>query len=289
VTLPLPGLPTQLVREVHIPARKSYAPVPLVVLLDDGPPVDVDRRRTQAASISQLQAIILENGYAVWRPLRDAWPPDSILIRCPDELIAQVQMGIREARELATTDSSHVILLGFGQGGIIGATVAQRLGDKVYALGLIGTPARSIDQILTSPELRDSVTTERLTRFFRDLWTGVYPDTQFVMNGLAGCWRSWVTLSTDLPGLVARLHQPVLAVQGTADSLLPLLDIERFRREIRGRPLSQAHNALGVRHDLRDQVLDPNQNPDLISPRFVPIVTDWLAQIAPLPGKGKQP
>lgn len=282
VTLPLPELPTHVVRRLDVPARKSYQPVPLVVIIDDGPPVDSDRTHGQAGRIGQLHQIILREGYAVWRPLENAWPADSVLVRCPDELAAQVQLGLRSARELGVIDSSRMVILGFGQGGVIGAMVAQRMSGDVCALALIGTPARSIDRILISSPLRDSVTKARMERIFDDLWAGLYPDTAAVLSGTAGCWRAWLSVSQQMPEIIQRLPQPVFAVQGTADKLLPMLDIERFRRAIEGRPFSWTENAVGMKHDLSDEVPDPKQPPGVISPRFVPLVMKWLTAVAPL-------
>lgn len=283
LTIPLPDLPTHVVRRVDMPARKNYKPVPLVVILDDGPPVDPDRNREQATRIGQLHGAILQAGYAVWRPLEHAWPRDSVLVRCPDEAAAQVQMGLLGVRGFTIVDSSRVVVLGFGQGGVVGAMVAQRMDQRVYALGLIGTPARSIDRVILSSPLRDTVAKARMEQIFDDLWDGTYPDTARILNGTAGCWRAWLSVTQDMPDIVERLRQPVLVVQGTADRLLPILDIERFRRAIEGRPLSKTENAVGVRHDLSDDLLDPKQPRGTISPRFVPLVMNWLETVAPLP------
>jgi pimeloyl-ACP methyl ester carboxylesterase len=283
IRLVLPGMGADVVGDVQMPPRRGFAPVPLVVLLDDGPPVDIDPRRTVAAQIGALQTVLVQKGYAVWRPLRDAWPSDRLVVRCPDELASQVQYGLLTARQIPGVDTSRVILLGFGQGGVIATVVAARADRRVYALGLVGTPARSIDRALTSATFRDSVNVQRLNQFFVDIWGNTYADTANVMNGKVECWRSWVVLTGEMPDRIERLTQPILAVQGTADSLVPLLDIERIRRAIGRRPLSQIHSAAGLRHDLRDETPDPRQDPRAISPRFVDIVVGWLRLVATPP------
>ena len=282
LTLTVPQFARPIARYVHVPQRVKHAPVPLVVILDDGPPVYNTLRGDQAARIGQLASMIGRRGYAVWRPLKDAWPLDSILVRCPDELVAQVRAGLFAVKESPVIDSTAIVVLGFGQGGVIGTVLAQRTGRLVRALGLIGTPARSIDRAVASPSLRDSVTLRRLQRTFDDIRAAAYPDTQMVLQGRAECWRSWMALTERITDVVAMLPQPVLAVQGTADTFLPMLDIERFRRAIRDRPHSAAHSVVGVRHDLSDAVPDPKQSRDAISPRLAPIVLDWLAEVAPV-------
>ena len=284
VRLVLPRTGSEIVGEVQLPARRTFAPVPLVVLVDDGPPIDIDPRRTQANQIQQLQATLVSNGYAVWRPLRDAWPSDSLVVRCPDKLTSQVLLGFLSARNIRGIDTARVVFLGFGQGGVIAALAAERSAGRVHALGLVNTPARSVDRTLLSGTFRDSVNLRRLEQFFDDIWTDKYNDSDFVMNGRVECWRSWVVLSGEMTDRVARLSVPTLAVQGTADSLLPLLDIERFRRAIGRRQLSQVHTAVGLRHDLRDEIPDPGQDKKAISPRFVSIVLEWLKLVAPPAG-----
>ena len=282
VTLTVPQFSPPIVSKVHVPQRTKHAPVPLVVILDDGPPVDNTHSRRQAARIGQLASMIAHRGYAVWRPLENAWPADTIVIRCPDELVAQVRVGLFAVKEAPVIDSAAIVVLGFGQGGVIGTTLARRTGPLVHALGLVGTPARSVDRAVASPSLHDSVALKRLRRIFDEIRVGAYPDTQIVLRGRAECWRSWMALTERITDVVATLPQPVLAVQGTADTFLPMLDIERFRRAIRGRPHSAAHSAVGVRHDLSDAVPDPKQSRGVISPRLAPIVLDWLAEVAPV-------
>ena len=281
ISLTVPEFSTPVVRDVSIPQRTEYKPVPLIVVLDDGPPVDNTVRREQAGRIGQLASLLRQRGYALWRPLKNAWPVDSILVRCPDELAAQVQIGLLSVKEVPVIDSAKIVVLGFGQGGVIGTMITKRTGRLVHALGLVGTPARSVDRAVASPTLRDSVTLQRLRKKFADIRAGIYPDTQIVLSGRAECWRSWMAVTERITDVVAGIPQPVLAIQGTADKFLPLLDIERFRRAIRDKPHSSAHSAVGVRHDLRDAVPDPKQDQDRISPRLVPIILNWLDEVAP--------
>ena len=281
VSLTIPKFPLPISGDVGIPRRDKHKTVPLVIVLDDGPPVDNALRREQARRIGQLASMIYRRGYALWRPLKNAWPTDSILVRCPDELTSQVQLGLLSAKEVPAIDRDRIVVLGFGQGGVIGTMVTTRTDTLVHALGLIGTPARSVDRAVASPALRDSVALVNLQRKFADLRAGLYPSEQVVLSGRAECWRSWMTITERITSMVASMLQPVLAIQGTADVFLPLLDIERFRRAIRGRPHSVAHSAVGVRHDLRDAVPDPEQDQDVISPRLVPLIMQWLDEVAP--------
>jgi hypothetical protein len=281
IPLAIPRFSAPLVRDVSIPKRTEHRPVPLVIVLDDGPPVDNTVRRDQAERVGQLISLLDRQGYALWRPLKNAWPRDSILVRCPDELAAQVQIGLLSAKEIPVIDSAHIVILGFGQGGVIGTMVTKRTDRLVHALGIVGTPARSVDRVVASPTLRDSVTVGRLRKTFADIRAGSYPDTQVVLSGRVECWRSWMAVTNEIVEVLANIPQPVLAIQGTADKFLPLLDIERFRRAIRNRPNSSAHSAIGVRHDLRDAVPDPKQDQERISPRLVPIILNWLDRVAP--------
>jgi len=269
-------------RAVRAIPPPEQAVIPLVVILDDGPPVDGTLSRVQARTIDQLVSRIIAARYAVWRPWRNGWPPDSVRVHCPDKLADQLHVGLRAARRIDGIDSSHVVLVGFGQGGVIATMVASRAPELVYALAIIGTPARSVDQILTWPEWRDSVSIARLRPVFADLRAGAYADSQIILEGRASCWRSWLTVTAEMPERIARLSQPVLAVQGTADSLLSLLDIERFRRAIGERPASGADVVVGMRHDLRDKILDSRESTSAISPRFVPVMMSWLARVAPM-------
>jgi len=283
VPLAVPPIDMPVSMTVKIPHSENVFGLPLITILDDGPPVDVTLTHPQRYTIDQLETMLLREGYPVWRPFRELWQSGELTVHCPDRLVSWTLLGLRAARDLPQIDESKMIVLGFGQGGIVGLAAARRSTDLTYAVGIIGTPARSIDIVLTSPALRDSVTRRRLLDTFGRIWANEYPDTTIVMHGEARCWRSWLQITKDMLGLVDAVEQPVLAVQGTADTLLPMLDIERFRYQLRRRPMSRAEVALGVKHDLRDEVPDLHEDPDRISPRVVEPIMRWIREVIPLP------
>lgn len=280
VGLGLPRLRFPVSGDIQVPERGKYQRVPLVVILDEGPPVSTDLRRRYDARMGSLAAEIRGRGYAVWRPLQKAWSRDRILLRPAEELASTVRLGILQARGIPALDSCGAVLIGLGTGGVVGSMVASGMPDDVRALALINTPARSVDRILASTSWRDSVVTARLRRIFDGLWAGAYQPDDPVLNSTAANWLSWMTITDETVTRVAELDMPVLVVQGSSDHMIPLLDVERFRRAIAGRPQSVAHTAIGVTHDLRDELPDPLQDPDILSPRLKPIVMTWLARVA---------
>ncbi len=282
MSLSMPELPVALNTGVSVPRDDRFAHLPLVVLLDDGPPVDVTLSHPQRFTIDQLERRISRLGYPVWRPLRPLWQAEDLTVYCPDQLTAWVQLGLRAAYGIPQLEPGGAVVLGFGQGGVIASLVARRTPDLVAAVGLVGTPARALDIVLTSPALRDSVTRIRLLDTFGEIWANALPDTAIVLNGSAQCWRAWLQATKEMPLTISAMPQPVLAVQGTADTLLPMLDVERLRRVLESRENSRAELALGVQHDLRDAVPDPQQDPDLVSPRAVEPILSWLRAVAPL-------
>ncbi len=283
VPILMPSAPDSISTVLSIPKSAGLDGAPLVVLLDDGPPVDVTLSHPQRYTIDQLETRLLRKGYAVWRPYRNVWDVGELTVYCPDQLTAWTLLGLKSVRAIPQIGQSRIVVLGFGQGGFIAALAARRASDLVHAVGFVGTPARSLDVVLASPALRDSTTRVRLLDTFGALWGGVYPDTAMVLNGTAQCWRSWLQVSSDMRSVVAEITQPFLAVQGTADTLLPVLDIERYRNLLEGREHSRVELGLGVQHDLRDAVPDPKQDPNLISPRVVMPIMSWLADVAPMP------
>ncbi|HDS74435.1 MAG TPA: hypothetical protein ENN56_02745 [Firmicutes bacterium] len=62
-----------------------------------------------------------------------------------------------------------------------------------------------------------------------------------------------------------------------------MLDIERFRYQLRRRSMSRAEVPLGMKHDLRDAVPDLHEDPDRISPRFIEPTMRWIREVIPLP------
>lgn len=282
VPMPIPELPGTLDMKISLRGQPAVAP-PLVVLLDDGPPVDVTFSHPQRHTIGQLESILLREGYGVWRPFRDLWTYGDLTVYCPDRLTSWTLLGLRTARGMPQIDPERIVVLGFGQGGMIGVLATRRSGTLVHAVAMVGTPARALDIVLTSPALRDSITRSRLLDTFSELWAGSYPDTAIVLGGAAQCWRSWLHVSKNLTQTIAAISQPTLAVQGTADTLTPMLDLERLRRVLANRPQSRAVAAVGVKHDLRDQHPDPKQDPGQISPRLVAPLMEWLREVAPVP------
>jgi alpha-beta hydrolase superfamily lysophospholipase len=283
VKLRLPPLPTKLSREVLIPARRRYQRVPLVVLLDNGPPVNPNYHKPADERVAELTAAIRSEGYAVWRPLRDAWSRDRFQLRPLDELVSQVRLGLAARRQIPELDTAGVIVVGVGSGGVVGSVVAARSRNDVRALALISTPARSVDQILASRSWRDSVVTRRLRRRFDGIWSGAYADTVLVLGAPASCWRSWLTVTDEMEALVSGLSQPTLVLQGSADKMIPLIDIERYRRAIGTRPNSSTKTLVGVTHGLKDKLPDPLEDPDRLSPRVRNSLFNWLRKTAPSP------
>jgi pimeloyl-ACP methyl ester carboxylesterase len=283
VPILMPHAPDSISTVLRLPRTARIDGAPLVVLLDDGPPVDVTLTHPQRYTIDQLEARLLREGYAVWRPFRNVWEVGDLTVYCPDQLTSWTLLGLKSVRAIPQIGRSRIVVLGFGQGGFIAALTTRRASDLVHAVGFVGTPARALDVVLTSPALRDSITRARLLDTFDGIWAGTYPDTTLVLNGEAQCWRSWLQVSNDMRSVVEAITQPFLAVQGTADTLLPALDIERYRNLLKGRSRSRVEVALGVQHDLRDAVPDPKQDPDDISPRVVDPVMSWLTNVAPVP------
>ena len=279
--LNLPDIGIRLDRDVHLPERRPYATVPLVVLIDDGPPVNPDTHRRFSGRTSSLVDAIVDRGYAVWRPLRRAWPEGRLVIHSPDRLSSLVQLGLQSMRGIPELDSVGAILVGIGTGGVVSAVVTQRRPDLVRGLALVNAPGRSIDQIIASETWRDSVAARRLRGIFDGFWQGAYADSEIVLSSTAATWRAWLDVTDELPEKVGALRKPTFVLQGTADRMIPLLDIERYRREIARRPESAAESAVGVTHDLKDAIPDPLQDPESLSPRLRDPLVNWLQRTFP--------
>ena len=73
---------------VRIPHDKNVFDLPLIVILDDGPPVDVTLTHPQRHTIDQFESILLREGYPVWRPFRELWQKGDLTVHCPDRLVS---------------------------------------------------------------------------------------------------------------------------------------------------------------------------------------------------------
>ena len=282
VQINIPALQLPIEHDLELPERNRYSTTHLIVLLDNGPPVTTDTRRQFDERTGELANLLLHEGYAVWRPFRRIWPRGELILHTPDQLISIVQLGLESTEHITGIDTTGAVLLGIGTGGVVAIHVAKRKPELVKGLAIINTPARSVDRILASTSWRDSVVVARLQGVFNDIWRGAYPDSAEVLNSTAGTWRSWLAVTDRLPETVEELTQPTLAIQGTADRMLPLLDIERYRRVVSKRPSSYAETALGVTHDLKDEIPDPLQDGDILSPRLTPPLLRWLHRTFPV-------
>jgi dienelactone hydrolase len=140
-----------------------------------------------------------------------------------DELIEDVRAAFRFARTQPKLDPKHVYLLGHSEGGeLVPSVAAHDLG--VAGIILLAPPALPLSQVLMEQKLAGVAPDQRAAAQAQEL--AIFASTRQGHDSM----RAWLRSSLDVDPAVdiARVHVPVLILQGTADVQVLAADLPRL-------------------------------------------------------------
>jgi uncharacterized protein len=140
-----------------------------------------------------------------------------------DELLDDVRAAYGFARVQPKLDPKHVYLLGHSEGGELVPTVAARE-PGVAGIILLAPPALPLSQVLMEQKLAGVPPDQRAAAQAQEL--AIFASTRQSHDSM----RAWLRSSLDIDPAVdiARVHAPVLILQGTADVQVLATDLPRL-------------------------------------------------------------
>jgi len=173
----------------------------------------------------QLSNVLSNAGYAVLRYDKRGIGQSGgrTTLGTRDELLDDVKAAFRFAREQPEVDPKHVYLLGHSEGGELVPTVAAQE-PGVAGIILMAPPALPLAQVLMEQALAGVAPDQRAAARAREL--AIFASTR----GGHDSMRAWLRSSLDVDPIVdiARVHVPILILQGAADAQVLLTDLPRL-------------------------------------------------------------
>lgn len=215
---------TVLAGTLTVPDRGNK-PFATVVLVHGSGPADRDERVGPNPVFLQISNALSNAGYAVLRYDKRgvAQSGGRNTLGTRDELLDDVRAAYRFARTQPEVDAKHVYLLGHSEGGELVPTVAAH-DPSVAGLILLAPPALPLSQVLMEQALEGVAPDQRAAAQTREL--AIFKSTRDGQDSM----RAWLRSSLDIDPIVdiARVHAPILILQGTADVQVLATDLPRL-------------------------------------------------------------
>ncbi len=279
------------------PSTPANRPLPGVVLAGDSGPVDRDELIAGIPVLGQLAGALADAGFVVLR--YDKRGIGQSGGRQEGVTLADYSEDQRAAVKFLASrkdvDARHVALVGHGEGGIISLMTAAAE-KRVAAVVLLATPGISGSELLLQQQehalarmnVSDTEKQARITmqkRINEAVLTGKGLD-QFTANVRRQIddpeFQSVV--AADPAKLIARVHQPILIVQGELDTQIAPSNADRLATLAQSRKSSTAANVVklpGANHLFAMAVTGEADEYDKlpvkeISPSLPSAIIDWL-------------
>jgi pimeloyl-ACP methyl ester carboxylesterase len=224
------------------PRHPTAAKLPAVVLIGGGGPLDRDESDGPIRPFRDLGDGLASRGIVTIRFDKRAFARPQTLeprFTLDDDLINDGLSAVAVLRREPLVDSSRVLIVGHGLGGLAAIEIAHRSGD-LAGLVMVGVPARPLIYV-TLERLRDMDPDENvMARAAVDVQAiadGSAPPHAPVLGVPAAFWYDLA--KRDLFEDVRTLGCPVLLVRGEVDEYASANDHQRWLQQLRGK---QARN-----------------------------------------------
>ena len=220
---------TMLAGTLTVPAG-GRAPFAAVVFVHGSGPQDRDETIGPNPVFLQLSNALSNAGYAVLRydkrGIGKSGGRDTAGTRT--ELLADVTAAYQFAREQPQVDAKRIYLLGHSEGGELVPTVAAQ-NPSVAGIILMAPPALPLWKVLMEQALATSTPDQRAAMQAKEL--ALFD----AARGANDRTRAWLRTSMDVDPTVdiARVHAPILILQGEADAQVSPADLPRLTKAAR--------------------------------------------------------